>query len=42
VDRGGGLIHVCSDNRLYDPFVMPDDAVIGGKVYLRQRIERLA
>jgi len=42
VDRGGGLVHVCSDNRLYDPFVMPDDAVIGGKVYLRQRIERLA
>jgi len=42
VDRGGGQIHVCSDNRLYDPFVMPEDALIGGKVYLRQRIERLA
>jgi len=42
VDRGGSLVHVCSDNRLYDPFVMPEDAVIGGKVYLRQRIERLA
>jgi len=44
VDRGGGLIHVCSDNPnpAYTPFLLPDGATIGGRVYLRNRLERLA
>jgi len=44
VDRGGGLIHVCSDNPnpAYAPFLLPEGATIGGRVYLRNRMERLA
>lgn len=39
LDRG--VIHVASDNKSYgDPFPMPDGTLIGGKVYLRNRIER--
>lgn len=39
VDRGS--VHVASDNRAYgEPFQIPDGTVIGGKVYLRNRIER--
>lgn len=39
VDRG--RVHVASDNRAYgEPFAIPDGTVIGGKVYLRNRIER--
>lgn len=37
-----GVIHVASDNREKngDPFAIPSGTVIGGKVYLRNRIER--
>lgn len=39
VDRGS--VHVASDNRAYgEPFQIPEGTVIGGKVYLRNRIER--
>lgn len=39
LDRGA--VHVASDNRSYgDPFPIPEGTVIGGKVYLRNRIER--
>lgn len=39
VDRG--VIHVSSENKSYgDPFPIPEGTVIGGKVYLRNRIER--
>ena len=39
IDRG--RVHVASDNKAYgDPFPIPDGTVIGGKVYLRNRIER--
>ncbi len=39
VDRG--VIHVASENKSYgDPFPIPEGTVIGGKVYLRNRIER--
>ncbi|WP_303748389.1 S24 family peptidase [Stenotrophomonas pigmentata] len=39
LDRG--VIHVASENKSYgDPFPIPEGTVIGGKVYLRNRIER--
>jgi phage repressor protein C with HTH and peptisase S24 domain len=39
IDRG--VIHVASENRSYgDPFPIPEGTLIGGKVYLRNRIER--
>lgn len=39
LDRG--VIHVASDNKSYgDPFPLPVGTLIGGKVYLRNRIER--
>lgn len=39
VDRG--RVHVASDNRAYgEPFQIPEGTVVGGKVYLRNRIER--
>lgn len=39
VDRG--RVHVASDNRAYgEPFPIPEGTVVGGKVYLRTRIER--
>lgn len=39
VDRGS--VHVASDNRAYgEPFQIPEGTVVGGKVYLRNRIER--
>lgn len=39
IDRG--VIHVASENKSYgDPFPIPEGTVIGGKVYLRNRIER--
>lgn len=40
VDRG--LVHVASDNRAAygEPFQIPEGTVVGGKVYLRTRIER--
>lgn len=39
LDRG--VIHVASENKSYgDPFPMPEGTLIGGKVYLRNRIER--
>ncbi|MDZ5787755.1 S24 family peptidase [Stenotrophomonas maltophilia] len=39
LDRG--VIHVASDNKNYgDPFPIPEGTLIGGKVYLRNRIER--
>jgi len=39
IDRG--VIHVSSENKSYgDPFPIPEGTVIGGKVYLRNRIER--
>jgi len=39
IDRG--IIHVASENKSYgDPFPIPEGTVIGGKVYLRNRIER--
>lgn len=39
-----GVIHVASDNReaYGDPFPMPEGTVVGGKVYLRNRLDRLA
>jgi len=43
VDRGDA-VHVCSDNPnpAYAPFPLPEGAVIGGRVCLRNRLERLA
>lgn len=39
IDRG--VIHVASENKSYgDPFPIPEGTLIGGKVYLRNRIER--
>lgn len=39
IDRG--VIHVASENKSYgDPFPVPEGTLIGGKVYLRNRIER--
>lgn len=39
IDRG--IIHVASENKSYGaPFPIPEGTVIGGKVYLRNRIER--
>lgn len=39
IDRG--VIHVASENKSYgDPFPIPEGTIIGGKVYLRNRIER--
>ncbi len=39
LDRG--VIHVASENKSYgEPFPMPEGTIIGGKVYLRNRIER--
>jgi len=39
IDRG--IIHVASENKSYgDPFPIPEGTIIGGKVYLRNRIER--
>jgi phage repressor protein C with HTH and peptisase S24 domain len=39
LDRG--LVYVASENKSYgDPFPVPEGTVIGGKVYLRNRIER--
>lgn len=39
LDRG--VIHVASENKSYgDPFPIPEGTLIGGKVYLRNRIER--
>jgi len=42
VDRGAAL-YVCSDNPnpAYAPFPLPEGAIIGGRVYLRTRLERL-
>ena len=39
IDRG--VIHVASENKSYGaPFPIPEGTVIGGKIYLRNRIER--
>jgi len=39
IDRG--IIHVASENKSYgEPFPLPEGSLIGGKVYLRNRIER--
>jgi len=39
LDRG--VLHVASDNASYGvPFPMPEGTLIGGKVYLRNRIDR--
>ena len=41
IDRG--VIHVASENKSYgDPFPIPEGTLIGGKVYLRNRIERFS
>lgn len=40
-DRGG-VIHVVSDNAAYAPVPVNDRTVIGGKVYLRNRLDRMA
>ena len=37
----GGIVHVVSDNTLYTPVPVNDRTQIGGKVYLRNRLERL-
>ena len=39
-DRGDA-VYVVSANVLYPPFPIPTGAVIGGKVYLRNRVERM-
>lgn len=39
--RGDGIYVVSANAGLYPAFLLRDDAVIGGKVYLRNRIERL-
>lgn len=38
--RGDGIYVVSANAGLYPAFLLRDDAVIGGKVYLRNRIER--
>ncbi|MEN5115873.1 S24 family peptidase [Luteimonas sp. TWI662] len=38
-DRGDA-VYVVSANELYPPFPFPKGAVVGGKVYLRARVER--
>lgn len=40
-DRGG-IVHVVSDNTVYTPEPVNDRTVIGGKVYLRNRLDRMA
>lgn len=40
-DRGG-VIHVVSDNAVYAPVPVNERTVIGGKVYLRNRLDRMA
>lgn len=42
IDHGAEAgIHVHSDNKAYPAIRMPSGAVIGGKVYLRNRIDRM-
>jgi len=41
VDRGKAL-YVCSDNPLYQPFPMPEDASIDGRVHLINRLILMA
>lgn len=38
----GGIVHVVSDNALYTPEPINHRTQIGGKVYLRNRLERMA
>lgn len=38
----GGVIHVVSDNAIYTPEPVNERTVIGGKVYLRNRLDRMA
>lgn len=38
-DRGDA-IHVVSDNAAYPAFPLPRGALVGGKVYLRNRVDR--
>lgn len=40
-DRGEHVYVVSANSALYPAFPLPRDAIIGGKVYLRNRIERL-
>lgn len=41
-DRGQAIYVVSANAALYPAFPLPPDSVIGGKVYLRNRIERLS
>jgi phage repressor protein C with HTH and peptisase S24 domain len=38
----GGVIHVVSDNTFYTPEPVNERTIIGGKVYLRNRLDRMA
>lgn len=39
-DRGA-VVYVVSDNPAYESFPAPDETTIGGKIYLRNRLDRL-